>query len=119
MFKVGQILAYKEAERIQFQNLLPIDINRSKNESSVGGNWDINYRTNIGDVGISFNHLFYYTRLNKSLVLVGAPGGKIQFQNSTGYIDTKGVETNLRFLFGDFKMVYWIHLYRCQHTFYK
>jgi iron complex outermembrane receptor protein len=93
-----------EAERIQFQNLLPIDINRSKNESSVGGNWDINYRTSIGDVGVSFNHLFYYTRLNKPLVLVGAPGGKIQFQNSTGYIDTKGVETNLRFLFGDFKL---------------
>ncbi len=94
----------EEAERIQFQNLLPIDIHRSKNESSVGGNWDINYRTNIGDVGVSFNHLFYYTRLNKPLVLIGAPGGKIQFQNSTGYIDTKGVETNLRFLFGDFKL---------------
>lgn len=94
----------EESERIQFQNLLPIDINRSRNERSVGGNWDINYRTKIGDVGVSFNHLFFYTKLKRPLVLVGAPGGKIQFQNSTGYIDTKGMETNLRLLYGDFKL---------------
>lgn len=94
----------EESERIQFQNLLPIDINRSRNERSVGGNWDINYRTRIGEVGVSFNHLFFYTRLNRPLVLVGAPGGKLQFQNSTGYIDTKGMETNLRLLYGDFKL---------------
>lgn len=94
----------EESERVQFRNLLPIDINHSRNERSVGGNWDINYRTKIGDVGVSFNHLFFYTRLNRPLVLVGAPGGKIQFQNSTGYIDTKGMETNLRLLYGDFKL---------------
>lgn len=94
----------EEAERIQFQNLLPIDINRSRNERSVGGNWDINYRTNIGNVGFSLNHLFFYTKLNNPLVLVGAPGGKVQFQNSTGYLDTKGMETNLRLTYGDFKL---------------
>jgi len=79
----------EEAERIQFQNLLPIDINKSKNERSVGANWDINYRTNLGAVGVSFNHLFFYTKLNNPLVMVGGPGGKVQFQNSTGYLDTK------------------------------
>jgi iron complex outermembrane receptor protein len=94
----------EEAERIQFQNILPINITNSKNERSVGTNWDINYRTNIGDVGVSFNHLFFYTRLNHPLVLVGAPGGKMQFQNSTGHLDTKGVETNLRLTYGDFKL---------------
>ena len=94
----------EEAERIQFQNLLPININSSKNERSLGFNWDINYRTNLGDVGVSFNHLFFYTRLNNPLVLAGAPGGKVQLQNSSGYLDTKGVETNLRLTFGDFKL---------------
>jgi iron complex outermembrane receptor protein len=94
----------EESERIQFQNLLPININKSKNEGSAGGNWDVNYRTTIGEVGVSFNHLFFYTRLKKPLVLTGAPGGKIQFQNSTGHIDTKGMETNLRLLYGDFKL---------------
>lgn len=94
----------EEAERIQFQNVLPIDINNSKNERSIGGNWDINYRTNFGDVGFSLNHLFFYTKLKNPLVMVGAPGGKVQFQNSTGYLDTKGMETNLRFTYDHFKL---------------
>lgn len=94
----------EEAERIQFQNLLPIDLNKSKDERSIGGNWDINYRTNFGDVGFSLNHLFFYTKLNNPLVLVGAAGGKVQFQNSTGYLDTKGMETNLRLTYGDLKL---------------
>ena len=94
----------EEAERFQFQNLLPIDINNTKNERSVGANWDINYRTRLGDVGLSFNHLFFYTRLNNPLVLEGAPGGKLQFRNSQGYLDTKGMETNLRLTYADFKL---------------
>lgn len=94
----------EEAERIQFQQLLPIDIDKSKNERSVGSNWDFNYRTNIGSVGFSLNHLFFYTRLNNPLVLVGATGGKVQFQNSTGHLDTKGMETNLRLTYGDLKL---------------
>lgn len=94
----------EETESLQFQNLLPIDINRSKNERSRGGNWDFNYRTYFGDVGFSLNHLFFYTRLNNPLVLVDAPGGKVQFQNSKGYLDTKGMETNLRVSYGDFKL---------------
>lgn len=94
----------EEAERIQFQNLLPIALNHSRNERSVGGNWDINYRTNLGGLGFSLNHLFFYTRLNHPLVLVGAPGGKVQFQNSPGYLNTKGMETNLRLTYGAFKL---------------
>jgi iron complex outermembrane receptor protein len=94
----------EEAERIQFLNLLPIDIGMSQNERSIGGNWDVDYRTQIGDVGVSLNHLFFYTRLNRPLVLVNTTGGKVQFQNATGYLDTRGTETNLRFLYGDFKL---------------
>lgn len=94
----------EEAERMHFKNLLPVDINQSKNERSIGGNWDINYRTNIGDIGVSFNHLFFYTRLNDPLVRINTPGGAVQFINSTGHLDTKGMETNLRLLYGDFKL---------------
>jgi outer membrane receptor for ferrienterochelin and colicins len=96
----------EEAERNQFQNILPIDIDNSKNERSVGGNWDINYRTSIGELGISLNHLFFYTKLNHPLVLVGAPAGKFQFRNSTGHLDTRGTETNLRLIYGDFKLFF-------------
>jgi iron complex outermembrane receptor protein len=94
----------EDAERIQFQNLLPIDINKSRNERSVGVNWDINYKTHIDDVGVSFNHLAFYTRLNSPLVMVGAAGGKLHLQNSTGHLDTKGMETNLRLVYEHFKL---------------
>jgi outer membrane receptor for ferrienterochelin and colicins len=94
----------EEAERIQFQNLLPINIGNSNNERSVGGSWDINYKTNIGDVNVSLNHLFFYTRLNNPLVMIGAAGGKVQLQNSGGYLDTRGMETNLRLVYDRFKL---------------
>lgn len=94
----------EEAERLQFQNILPININQSRNERSVGANWDINYSTKLGELGFSINHLFFYTRLNHPLVLVRSPFGALSFQNATGYLDTKGMETNLRFTYRDFKL---------------
>lgn len=94
----------EEAERLQFQNILPININFTRNERSIGFNWDLNYKTKMGEVGVSFNHLFFYTRLNNPLVLVGSPSGFSSFENSTGYLDTKGMETNLRLTYGDFKL---------------
>jgi outer membrane receptor for ferrienterochelin and colicins len=48
--------------------------------------------------------LFFFTKLNHPLVLVNASGGKVQFQNSTGHLDTKGMETNLRLTYGNFKL---------------
>lgn len=94
----------EEAERRQFQNLLPIAHNNLKNERSVGGNWDINYRANFGKLGFSINHLFFYTRLDHPLVMVNAAGGKMQFQNSAGHFDTKGTETNMRLTYDHFKL---------------
>ena len=94
----------EEGERLQFQNILPINVNNTRNERSIGFNWDLNYKTRIGELGVSFNHLFFYTRLNNPLVLVGSPSGFSSFENSTGYLDTKGMETNLRLTYGDFKL---------------
>ncbi len=94
----------EDAERRQFQHIQPININQTRNERSVGGNWDINYRTSFGALGFAFNHLFFYTRLNRPLVMTETPGGIISFQNSTGFIDTKGMETNIRLSYDDFKL---------------
>lgn len=94
----------EEAERRQFQHILPIDINKTRNERSAGGNWDINYRTHIGEVGLTLNHLFFYTRLNRPLVLENAGTGNTAFVNAGGYVDTKGMETNLRLTWADFKL---------------
>ena len=93
----------EESERLQFQNILPV-ANHIINERSAGVNVDVNYRTNIGDVGFSINQLFFYTRLNKPLVLRATANGNLEFVNANGHIDTKGGETNLKFTYGSFKL---------------
>ncbi|MEI6950136.1 TonB-dependent receptor [Paraflavisolibacter sp. H34] len=94
----------EEAERLQFLDVLPIDEHYTQNERSVGGNWDVHYRTHLGAISLSLNHLFFYTRLRNPLVLQETPDGKRIFRNAGGPIDTKGMETNLRLLYGDFKL---------------
>jgi outer membrane receptor for ferrienterochelin and colicins len=94
----------EEAERRQFEGILPVDINNTRNERSAGLNWDINYRANFGDLGFTLNHLFFYTRLNRPLVMSTAPNGSIAFENSNGHLDTKGMETNIRLVYSDFKL---------------
>ncbi|MGZ5190114.1 MAG: TonB-dependent receptor, partial [Flavisolibacter sp.] len=94
----------EESEKIQFQNILPINEATTNNERSVGGNWDVNYRTKLGAVTVALNHMFFYTRLQRPLVLVDAPAGKLEFKNANGHIDTRGMETNLRLMFGNFKL---------------
>jgi outer membrane receptor for ferrienterochelin and colicins len=96
----------EESERIQFRGVLPINQLVTRNERALGANWDVNYRATLGSVGFSFNHMIFYTRLNHPLVLIGAPGGKTEFRNSDGHIDTKGMETNVRVTFGDFKLFF-------------
>lgn len=93
----------EESERVQFQNILPINAAIAQNERSVGSNVDVNYRTNFGDLGFTINQLFFYTRLNQPLVLTNS-GTASEFVNANGYIDTKGGETNLRLTYGDFKL---------------
>ena len=109
--RLGGGLGYKtptvfneEAEKIQFQNIMPINQNSAINERSAGGNFDINYRTRIGEVGVAINLLFFYTSLNKPLVLTQSGATNSQFVNADGHLDTKGMETNLRFTYSDFKL---------------
>ncbi|MDB5208806.1 MAG: collagen-binding protein [Flavisolibacter sp.] len=109
--RLGGGLGYKtptvfneEAEKMQFQNILPINQNTAINERSAGGNFDINYRTRIGAVGLAINQLFFYTTLNKPLVLTASGSIDYEFKNADGTIDTKGIETNLRFTYNDFKL---------------
>lgn len=109
--RLGGGLGYKtptvfneESEKMQFQNILPINEQTAINERSTGGNLDINYRTSVGAVGIAGNVLFFYTQLKKPLVLTAMPDGEYEFINANGHIDTKGIETNLRFTYSDFKL---------------
>ena len=100
--RIGGGLGYKtptvfneEAERIQFQNILPINNERTVIEKSAGGNFDVNFRSQIGRFRLHLNQLFFYTRLNEPLVLFPASGGKMEFRNANGHMDSKGLETNI------------------------
>ena len=111
--RIGGGMGYKaptifteQAERIQFKKILPIDKYSTSIENSVGGNMDVNYRTGLfnNQVSFSLNQLFFYTRLNKSLVLISDTGGYLKLKNADDYIDTKGIETNMKIGYKDFKL---------------
>lgn len=110
--RIGGGLGYKtptafteDAEKIQFRNVLPIDDSRAKAEQSIGANVDINYKTSLSeDVFFTINTLFFYTQVKNPLVLVSNPGGIYEFQQPKGFIDTKGMETNLKLSYNHFKL---------------
>src|SRR5690606_16940562 len=96
----------EESERIQYQNVMPIDKNINKLKRSYGGNFDFNYRTVfVEKVIFSINHLIFYTYLNNPLLLESHTGGLYQFINSTGHIDTRGTEANIKIGYDDFKLL--------------
>lgn len=94
----------EESERIQFRNVLPISADENTLERSYGANWDLNYRTEIGEMGFSINHLFFYTYLDDPLMLASTDDGNFEFVNLQGFTDSKGTETNIKVEFGDFKL---------------
>ncbi|HTM98242.1 MAG TPA: TonB-dependent receptor [Pedobacter sp.] len=111
-FRLGGGLGYKapsvfteDAERIQFSNVLPIDVNQTKAERSYGTNFDINYKTPLfnDQVGFSINQLFFYTRINNPILLNNV-SGNLTYQQPKGDLNTKGMETNVKLTFKDFKL---------------
>lgn len=104
--RIGGGLGYKmpspfneQAEAIGYQNVQPIDFNNTKAENSYGANADVNYKTQIEEVSLTINQLFFYTYLKNPLILESN-----NFVNANGNIDTKGVETSLKIGFEDFKL---------------
>jgi iron complex outermembrane receptor protein len=112
-FRMGGGLGYKlptifteETERLSFRGLQSFNLNNLDAEQSYGGNFDINYITAIGDEWtFSLNQLFYYTQLNDPVVLTGPTvGGAYAFQNANGDLSSKGLETNMKLTYQDFKL---------------
>lgn len=108
--RIGGGLGYKtptifteESERLQYKNVLPVDDALNKLERSYGVNADLNYKTQFDDVSFSLNHLFFYTRINDPLLLTPA-GNSFRFVNAEGHIDSRGMETNIKIGYSDFKL---------------
>ncbi|WP_145859691.1 TonB-dependent receptor [Pedobacter suwonensis] len=111
--RLGGGLGYKaptvfteDAERIQFRNVQPLDVANTKAEHSYGANYDVNYRTSIfdGKVGFSINQMFFYTRINNPILLTATTGANLAYVQPKGNLDTKGMETNAKVTYGDFKL---------------
>ncbi|MDH5379674.1 MAG: TonB-dependent receptor [Cyclobacteriaceae bacterium] len=110
--RLGGGLGYKiptvfteDAEKIQFKNVLPIDPSVTNAEKSTGGNIDFNYKTAIYDqITFSINTLFFYTRIDNPLILTPIANGFYQYQQPKGLIDTRGIETNIKLTYNDFKL---------------
>jgi outer membrane receptor for ferrienterochelin and colicins len=111
--RLGGGLGYKaptvfteDAERIQFRNVLPIDVKNTTAERSYGASYDLNYRTGLFDDKVSFsiNQLFFYTRIEKPILLASLPNGNLQYQQPRGDLNTKGFETNVKLTYADFKL---------------
>ncbi|MFN7118220.1 MAG: TonB-dependent receptor [Saprospiraceae bacterium] len=112
--RIGGGLGYKsptifvqEAETVSFRNVMPIDVDNTEAERSVGANWDINYNTILfDDISLSINQLFYYTRLENPLVLnqTDLANNIYRFENANGHLDSKGFETNIKLVFEPFHL---------------
>ena len=110
--RVGGGLGYKaptifteESERLQYKNILPVDNVVNKLERSYGVNADINYKSKLagGKLEVSVNHLFFYTRITDPLLLQ-PDGNNYRFNTLDGHIDSKGMETNVKLGYADFKL---------------
>jgi len=110
--RIGGGMGYKaptifteESEKLLYINVLPINKDVNKIERSYGINADINYRTKFADDKLTFsiNHLFFYTRIHDPLVLQQQPVLS-RFINVNGHFDSRGMETNVKLGFGDFKL---------------
>jgi len=96
----------EDAERIQFRNVLPIDVAGTTAERSYGTNLDLNYRTALFNdaVTLSINQLLFYTRIDNPILLTALGNGNLQYQQPRADLNTKGLETNIKLTYTDFKL---------------
>ena len=112
VIRFGGGLGYKtpnifteDAERLQFRNVLPLDVTSTKAEESLGTNVDINFRTPLSDhLTLSINSLLFYTRIDDPILLASNSSGAFEFQQPQGVIESRGVETNVKLAYDHFKL---------------
>lgn len=103
--RIGGGIGYKtptlfteETETIQYQNVA--QLNNVKSEKSYGGTADVNFRTNLAEeLAFSLNHMFFYTTINKPLVLETNALGIHRFVNAANPVHSAGFETNAKFIY--------------------
>lgn len=79
-----------EVDERSYRNLR-LDEN-AKAERSLGVNWDINFKKEIGEVGFTINQSFYLTKINDPLVAF-TPPGLVYYYTEKKPVITRGIET--------------------------
>jgi len=110
--RLGAGLGYKtptifteETERIQYQYVLPVSPDVNRLEKSYGVNWDFNYSNRFFEgIHFSVNQLFFFTRIRDPLIMDTLPGPLYKLVNQSGYLDSKGFETNFRLAYRNFQL---------------
>ncbi len=111
--RTGGALGYKlptifteDAEKLYFRGIAPLSINEVNPETSIGGNFDINYKTVFFDkITFSINQMFFITQLHNALVLrENNTLDGYYYENADGNILSSGFETNIKFTYGKFKL---------------
>ena len=103
--RLGGGLGYKiptifteQTETLQYQNVSPLT--NVTAEKSIGGTIDFNYKTRLSnELQFSINQMFFYTQINKPLVLQTNILGNYYFVNENKPTISNGFETNLKFIY--------------------
>lgn len=106
--RIGAGIGYKtptlfteRSETIQYRNVT--QISNVKSEKSYGGTADINYRANLAaNLTFSVNHMFFYTIINKPIVLETDISGDSKFVNVAKPVYSAGFETNIKLVFKNY-----------------
>ncbi|WP_244874489.1 TonB-dependent receptor plug domain-containing protein [Cyclobacterium marinum] len=111
-FRTGGGLGYKtptqfteDTERLHFRNILPIDFSATRAERSTGINLDVNYKWLVTEeLSLSTNALLFYTQIDDPMLLQANSNGMYVFTQPNGYINTQGLEANMKWTYHDFKL---------------
>lgn len=88
----------EETESIQYRRVK--QLNNVTSERSYGSTVDVNFKTAIAeDWEVSFNQLFFYTRINNPLVLQKNSSNEFVFSNAASHVRSTGFETNARIVY--------------------
>ncbi len=111
--RIGGAMGYKlptifteDAEKLYYRGIQPLSTDQVDAETSIGGNFDINYKTALGDeMTFSINQLFFLTQLKNALVLrEDATTDMAYFESADGNMLSSGFETNIKLTYDDFKL---------------
>ena len=111
--RIGGAMGYKlptifteDAEKLYFRGIAPLSVNQVNPETSIGGNFDINYKTVFFDkMTFSINQLFFLTQLKNALVLrENNTMDGFFYESADGNILSSGFETNVKLTYADFKL---------------